>query len=113
MSSYGTPFIAPADKRFAIVPARLFNRTRYGPSSVCLHYNFLLLSYLTATASIQDKTNVLRVYFSEGATKRVVFIIIDIVIIIIKFDVERHFLIKALTEENITTTAFPASRVAG
>jgi len=42
-----------------------------------------------------------------------VFIIIVIVIIIIKFDVERHFLIKALTEENITTTAFPASRVAG
>jgi len=43
-----------------------------------------------------------------------VFIIIAIVIIIIiKFDVGRHFLIMARTEENITITASPRRRKSG
>jgi len=104
MSSYRTPFIARTDKRFAIVPARLFNRTRYGPNSVCLRYNFPVSCF---DRHVYKTKNVFRAYVPEEATKRMVFIIIAIVIIIIiiiKFDVARHFLIMARTEENITIT---------
>jgi len=62
---------------------------------------------------VYETKNVLRTYAPEEAAKRIVFIIIAIVIIIIKFDVERHFLIMARTEDNITVTAFPRRRKSG
>jgi len=55
MSSYGTPFIAPANKRFAIVPARLFNRTKILWSQQRLSELQFPTRVLTATASIRDK----------------------------------------------------------